>query len=69
MTFWGSSLTRIIAGISGRIGGWRENRARTATMRSLETLHPSVLRDMGITRSEAMSVSFGNQGGRRRSHG
>lgn len=55
----------IVSTIANR---WNDRRTRLATLRRLERLHPAVLRDMGMSRGEIMSVCLTDGAGRRRSH-
>lgn len=48
---------------------WQHDRARRATVQNLERLHPLVLRDMGMSRGELMSVCFLDALDRRRTNG
>ncbi len=54
--------------VSGFFGRWTDRRSRLATLRRLERLHPAVLRDMGMSRGEIMSVCLNERRERRRNH-
>ncbi|MEM7177216.1 MAG: DUF1127 domain-containing protein [Pseudomonadota bacterium] len=54
--------------MGGFIGRWSDRRTRLATLRRLERLHPAVLRDMGMSRGEIISVCLNERQERRRNH-
>ncbi|BCH35828.1 hypothetical protein MesoLjLc_77580 [Mesorhizobium sp. L-8-10] len=47
---------------------FRSYRARRLTMLKLSELNDHELKDIGITRSEIVSIAYGSPGQRRRSH-
>ena len=59
----GSAALRILTGTIRRFG---EARRRAATLRDLRALDNATLRDIGMSRSELISVSLADPSGRRR---
>lgn len=68
MTNMPTPTNRFRAVLSGFADRIRENAARARTRRALTDLNDATLRDIGISRSEALSIAFGGDLDRRRSH-
>ncbi|MEM7059981.1 MAG: DUF1127 domain-containing protein [Pseudomonadota bacterium] len=69
MTSFSKPASRVFAAFSGIAGRIRENAARARTRRAIADLDDATLRDIGISRSEAVSIAFGGNIDRKRSHG
>jgi len=68
MTQFSNPAGRIRAALSGFADRVRDNAARARTRRAIVNLDDRALRDIGISRSEALSIAFGGGVERRRSH-
>lgn len=67
MTNLPTPANRFRAALSGFADRMRESAARARTRRALANLNDATLRDIGISRSEALSIAFGGDLERRRS--
>lgn len=54
--------------LSAALQRHRESRARRTTLRHLEALDASTLRDVGMSRAELISICFADSVDRRRGH-
>lgn len=68
MTKFSNPARRIRAALSGFADRVRDNADRVRTRRAIAHLNDATLRDIGISRSEALSIAFGGDVDRRRSH-
>ena len=69
MSIFSDTSQRVASAISGITESIRDRHARAGTRFAIMRMDQATLRDMGISRSEALSIAYGEDKDRRRSHG